>query len=578
MLRFVRRVQHASGDGAAVSESVTRATRSVLGRVVAALRRRGERGDGAAGEAAEEAESVRKHLDDVFRMVVVGEFNAGKSSFINALVGKKVVAEGVTPTTHQINILEYGKPPSGPITVEMDTTLTKLDVEWLRGVSIVDTPGTNAVVEKHDSIARHFVPRADTVLFLTTFDKSISHSEREFLTDIAQWGKKIVAVVNKIDIVDAGEPGEVDAVLAFVESSLRDVLPDKNAAPLPMFAVSARRALVQPGSDPGFNSLHAYIHELLESDERRVIKLEAPLAVAARVTAAAAATAEAEVTAAAARLDVVTAVAGEVDEHVADCDIRVEAVVARVGKSLYAVRDQIRDVISANFTYGSLFKALVAPHTVAATFEAQFVASVDGEVYQDAKRGLGSLRAAHAEFLSGYAEKLQRLAPDVAPRRVPNISSASAEAEVARSVAQAATAPLQVALRGATLASRLRASFSTLLVVEGSLAGAGTLASIASDMVLIPWVGTAALMTAALGLVPLQRAATIKSLHDALAFGVKAAEARMRAAVEADVDDVRAAAASVASPVVEAAQSAARNAARDLAELDEIGASTRCGA
>ena len=46
-------------------------------------------------------------LDELFLLVVVGEFNAGKSAFINALVGVPVAQEGVTPTTAQINILQY---------------------------------------------------------------------------------------------------------------------------------------------------------------------------------------------------------------------------------------------------------------------------------------------------------------------------------------------------------------------------------------------------------------------------------------------------------------------------------------
>ena len=41
----------------------------------------------------------------LFLLVVVGEFNAGKSAFINALVGAEVMPEGVTPTTSVINLL-----------------------------------------------------------------------------------------------------------------------------------------------------------------------------------------------------------------------------------------------------------------------------------------------------------------------------------------------------------------------------------------------------------------------------------------------------------------------------------------
>ncbi len=50
-----------------------------------------------------------QQLEEIFLLVVVGEFNAGKSAFINALLGQKLLKEGVTPTTTQINVLHYGE-------------------------------------------------------------------------------------------------------------------------------------------------------------------------------------------------------------------------------------------------------------------------------------------------------------------------------------------------------------------------------------------------------------------------------------------------------------------------------------
>ena len=64
------------------------------------------------GAPSEDAELVRRahaDLEELFLLVIVGEFNAGKSAFINALVGSKVLPEGVTPTTAQINVHQYGE-------------------------------------------------------------------------------------------------------------------------------------------------------------------------------------------------------------------------------------------------------------------------------------------------------------------------------------------------------------------------------------------------------------------------------------------------------------------------------------
>src|SRR5688500_1974552 len=82
------------------------------------------------------ASSIRQ-LDEFFMLVVVGEFNAGKSAFINALVGRQVLKEGVTPTTAQIHILKYGD----AITQSSDgqgIAVTTAPAELLREVQIVD--------------------------------------------------------------------------------------------------------------------------------------------------------------------------------------------------------------------------------------------------------------------------------------------------------------------------------------------------------------------------------------------------------------------------------------------------------
>src|SRR5512146_601573 len=47
-------------------------------------------------------------LDELFLLVVVGEFNAGKSALVNALLGEKVLAEGATPTTSRVTLVKWG--------------------------------------------------------------------------------------------------------------------------------------------------------------------------------------------------------------------------------------------------------------------------------------------------------------------------------------------------------------------------------------------------------------------------------------------------------------------------------------
>ena len=154
---------------------------------------------GAAPEDYETlADSIRQ-LDELFLLVVVGEFNSGKSAFINALLGQKLLKEGVTPTTTQINVLKFGETQERRVENENLHTLTA-PVELLAELNIVDTPGTNAIIRQHEAITQQFVPRSDLVLFVTSADRPFTESERQFLEKIRDWGKKVLIVLNKIDL------------------------------------------------------------------------------------------------------------------------------------------------------------------------------------------------------------------------------------------------------------------------------------------------------------------------------------------------------------------------------------------
>ncbi|VAW31094.1 hypothetical protein MNBD_CHLOROFLEXI01-4775, partial [hydrothermal vent metagenome] len=141
------------------------------------------------------ADSIRQ-LDDLFLLVVAGEFNAGKSAFINALLGQELQAEGVTPTTSQIYLLKYGE-LTNQVPGDKGIWVQTAPIEILKKISIVDTPGTNAILREHEALTAEFIPRSDLVLFITSADRPFSESERTFLTQIRDWGKKIVLLINK---------------------------------------------------------------------------------------------------------------------------------------------------------------------------------------------------------------------------------------------------------------------------------------------------------------------------------------------------------------------------------------------
>jgi small GTP-binding protein len=259
-------------------DELVRDERRVLARLRTALAR-----FDAAPEHQQALDRSIEQLDELFLLVIVGEFNSGKSAFINALVGAAVAQEGVTPTTAQINVLQYGDRHDRQAR-EAHLHIITAPADILREIHIVDTPGTNAIIREHELITAEFVPRSDLVLFVTSADRPFTETERAFLEQVRGWGKKIVIVINKIDILEAD--AQVEEVAAFVAESARTLVgfsPD-------IFPVSARLALRGKQGDPSvwgasrFEALERYVRETLDAPGRVQLKLLNPLGVGAALT------------------------------------------------------------------------------------------------------------------------------------------------------------------------------------------------------------------------------------------------------------------------------------------------------
>ena len=229
---------------------------------------------GAPAAAVQQARQSVRDLDEAFLLVVVGEFNAGKSSFINALLGDAVLPEGVTPTTDRIYVIQHTLEQKGEMEATDDPYVSRLRVplKALEGVALVDTPGTNAIIRQHQSLTEGFLPRADLVLFLTSADRPFTESERQFLELVKRWGRAVIMVVNKADLLET--PQAREQVRAFVETGARATL---GLTP-PVYLVSARSE--QRGGDAGFAALRGVLQARLSETERTRLKLASPLGTA----------------------------------------------------------------------------------------------------------------------------------------------------------------------------------------------------------------------------------------------------------------------------------------------------------
>ena len=226
-------------------------------------------------------------LDELFLLVVVGEFNAGKSALVNALLGEKVLPEGATPTTSRVTLVKWGEQIAEQV-VDENFSIFTYPLPLLKELNIVDTPGTNAVIRYHERLTDEFVPRSDLVLFATSADHPLTESERQFLERILAWGKKVVFALNKADIIE--NDSALQEVRSFVLKHATKVLGDTPE----FFPVSARlgqRALTEPDPETraslraasGLDALEQYIASTLDDSTRLQLKFSNPLGVAENI-------------------------------------------------------------------------------------------------------------------------------------------------------------------------------------------------------------------------------------------------------------------------------------------------------
>ncbi|GAB4840767.1 hypothetical protein Ancab_021529 [Ancistrocladus abbreviatus] len=248
-------------------------------------------------------------LDEPFLLVIVGEFNSGKSTVINALLGGRFLRDGVVPTTNEITFLRYAefnfdgqqrceRRPDGQY-------ICYLPAQILKEMVIVDTPGTNVILQRQQRLTEEFVPRADLLLFVISADRPLTESEVTFLQYTQQWKKKVVFVLNKSDLYQ--NPSELDEAVKFVKENVQRLLNSELVTLYPVSARSALEAKILSSDDSrdhakrtmtdsyqstqNFYEFEKFLYSFLDGStdaglERMKIKLETPIRIAERLLSA----------------------------------------------------------------------------------------------------------------------------------------------------------------------------------------------------------------------------------------------------------------------------------------------------
>ena len=384
------------------------------------------------------------------RVLVAGEAKRGKSTLVNAMLGREVLPAGVVPltavpaTVTQASSAEAieveftdGRRDSFPLTALPDfvtergnpgnsrnvaSLWVRLDAPILaRGVEIVDMPGTGSVHAHNTAAADAALPSMDAAIFVLTADPPVSASERELLRRVCGLSVALFIVLNKADYLD-------DVSLAEAHDFTTRVVADVTGRAEQVYLLSARRAL-GPDGDAGFASFAADFTAYLEAG--RVAGLETSVSrharrlgqqlldevtLAQRAARLAGDEAAGHVAAFAAQLDAVTS-------HQTDAEDRATAQSRRLLDALNAAAEQASAQLPAGVT-GEL----------TAVLDGELAGASSADLQRLGRARLTDLVAAAAE---GWRQQQARRL-DAGLREIDERLAAELEAELAKVRAAAA--------------------------------------------------------------------------------------------------------------------------------------------
>jgi len=210
---------------------------------------------------------LRDRIDEPFMFVIVGEVKAGKSSFINALLGEpNLCAVAPSPMTDTIQQILYGD------TVKIEEISPYLrrvyqPSEILKEIAIVDTPGTNTIIAHHQEITERFIPGADLIVFVFEAKNPYRQSAWDFFDFMhEEWHKKIVFVLQQKDLMDAPD-------LDININGVREYAQKKGIKTPVIFAVSAKEELDGYHQKSGFEPLRTFILDQVTGGKAQQQKL-----------------------------------------------------------------------------------------------------------------------------------------------------------------------------------------------------------------------------------------------------------------------------------------------------------------
>lgn len=265
---------------------------------------------------SESADNLKKLVDNVekglFSIVLVGEFSAGKSTFLNALMGMRILPSFTSETTATVNFLRHStEAPNGEagivyyndghqevlkeltldsvsnvvstksnmgkegVALSVDHVDLFLESEYLKnGIMLVDSPGLNGIAANHLEITRRQIEKSHAAIFMFSADHPGSKSDFEHLEELRSKSKNIFFVLNKINVINPSENVTVESVINDLKDSYHKKFPEENEIP-EIWPVAANAALAARDKNYQYQNGEVVTTEARRSELEEISRMKA---------------------------------------------------------------------------------------------------------------------------------------------------------------------------------------------------------------------------------------------------------------------------------------------------------------